>query len=374
MTEEDLKDVPLAAWHRGKGARMVPFAGHRLPLSYGDGILAEHHWTRTQASLFDVSHMGQFHLAGPGAAAWLERWCPGDFQGLQPGRMRYTLLLAEDGGILDDLMVMRLDDSLVLVVNAARRDADLAHLGARLTRGLSLTHLTERALLALQGPAAAGVVGRLGFMPDTPDTPPAPNLRFLAAGRYRWNGAPVVLTRSGYTGEDGFELSVPVELAQELAEALLSSPEVRPAGLGARDTLRLEAGLPLHGHDIGPDTEPVEAGLAFAISPRRRREGGFPGAQRILTVLKNGPARRRVGLRLDDRQPAREGAPILAEGEPVGRVTSGAFGPSVGSAIAMGYVCADRSEPGTRVKVEVRGRHLPATVVPLPFRPHRYVR
>jgi len=365
--------LPLDPLHRRLGARMVPFAGHLMPLHY-EGILAEHLWTRRHASLFDVSHMGQLALAGAGADAWLERLTPGDFVGLAPGRMRYSLLLGEDGGILDDIVVTRARDCLHLVVNAGRCAFDLAHLGARLSPGLSLVHLADRALLALQGPEAAGALGRLGLSPAGPETPAPEALRFMTAGAYRWDGVPVDVSRSGYTGEDGFEISLPADAAPAFAGALLAMPEVRPAGLGARDTLRLEAGLPLYGADLTPETDPVEAGLAFAISRRRRTEGGFPGAARILAALRSGPARRRVGLRLEGRQPARGGAAIHDGEAQVGVVTSGGYAPSLGAAVAMGYVEAARAEPGTELSIDARGRRLSAAVVPLPFHPKNHVR
>lgn len=371
--DADLKVLPLDSLHRRLGARMVPFAGHAMPLHYPEGVIAEHLWTRAHAGLFDVSHMGQLTLAGEGAAPWLETLCPGDFLGLRPGRMRYSLLLADDGGILDDLMVTNAGDRLELVVNGATRAADLAHMGARLAPGLELRHLADRALLALQGPEAAAALGRLGIA-AAPGGVPVEALKFMEAGAFTWRGVPLWVSRSGYTGEDGFELSVPAEAAEALAEALLARPEVKPVGLGARDSLRLEAGLPLYGHDLSPATEPVEAGLAFAISKRRKVEGGFPGAERILKALLDGPARRRVGLKPEGRQPVREGAAIHAGEAPVGVVTSGGYGPSVGGPVAMGYVASAHAADGTALEIEVRGRRLPARVVPLPFWQKSYAR
>lgn len=369
----DLARLPLDGLHRRLGARMVPFAGHAMPIQY-EGIVAEHRWTRAHAGLFDVSHMGQLVLAGDGAAAWLETLAPGDFLGLQPGRMRYSLLLAEDGGILDDLMVTNAGDYLALVVNGATRDADIAYMQARLPEGLALTHRADHALLALQGPEAVDVLAGLGVAPERPDGPAVAEMKFMSAGAFLWQGARLGISRSGYTGEDGFEISVPVSHAGALAEALLHDPRVRPIGLGARDSLRLEAGLPLYGHDLTSEIEPVEAGLAFAISKRRKAEGGFPGADRILKALLEGPARRRVGLRLEGRQPAREGATIHSGETKVGVVTSGGFGPSVGAPIAMAYVAADHAADGTALEIEVRGRRLPARVVPMPFHRKNYVR
>ncbi|WP_194743289.1 glycine cleavage system aminomethyltransferase GcvT [Thermaurantiacus tibetensis] len=368
-----LATLPLDALHRRLGARMVPFAGHAMPLHYAKGVIAEHLWTRAHAGLFDVSHMGQLTISGQGAAAWLERLCPGDILGLRPGRMRYSLLLAEDGGILDDLMVTNAGDHLALVVNGATRASDLAYMGARLAPGLELRHLADLALLALQGPEAATALGRLGIA-AAPGGVPVEALKFMEAGAFTWRGTPLWVSRSGYTGEDGFEISVPAEAAEALAEALLAMPEVKPVGLGARDSLRLEAGLPLYGHDLSPETEPVEAGLAFAISKRRKVEGGFPGAERILKALLDGPARRRVGLKPEGRQPVREGATIHAGDAAVGVVTSGGYGPSVGGPIAMGYVAAAHAADGTALEIEVRGRRLPARVVPLPFWQKSYAR
>ncbi len=365
--------LPLDALHRRLGARMVPFAGHAMPLHY-EGIVAEHRWTRLHASLFDVSHMGQLRLAGEGAAAFLETLAPGDFIGLRPGRMRYSLLLAEDGGILDDLMVTHMGDHLHLVVNGATKHADIAHIARHLPRGLELSHAETACLLALQGPEAAAALSALPLEPLVPGGPGVSGLRFLEAAPFLWEGARLVIHRSGYTGEDGFEITVPAGRATDLAEALLARPEVRPAGLGARDSLRLEAGLPLYGDDLSPETEPVEAGLAFAISKRRKMEGGFPGAGRILSILLEGPARRRVGLRLEGRQPARKGALILAGETPVGCVTSGGWSPTLEAAIAMGYVASGSAADHTPLAIEVRGRRLPAVVVPLPFVPHRTIR
>ncbi|MFN7177631.1 MAG: glycine cleavage system aminomethyltransferase GcvT, partial [Thermaurantiacus sp.] len=343
------------------------------PIQY-EGIVAEHRWTRARAGLFDVSHMGQLTVAGDGAADWLERIAPGDFLGLKPGRMRYSLLLADDGGILDDLMVTNAGDHFYLVVNGATRRADLAHMRARLPQGLELAELSNHALLALQGPAAVAVLDGMGLAPAGADGAAVAELKFMSAGPFLWRGIRLGISRSGYTGEDGFEISVPAAEAEAFAEALLAEPDVKPIGLGARDSLRLEAGLPLYGHDLSPEIDPVEAGLGFAISKRRKIEGGFPGAERILKALMDGPARKRVGLRLEGRQPAREGATIHAGDAQVGLVTSGGFGPSVEAPIAMGYVAATHSGDGTRLELDVRGRRLPATVVPMPFHQKNYVR
>jgi aminomethyltransferase len=346
---------------------MVPFAGYAMPLCYPSGILAEHRHTRAAAGLFDVSHMGQLRLAGADPAAALEALVAGDIRGLAPLRLRYTLLLDEQGGILDDLVATRRGDGLHLVVNAARQDADLADLQARLDPKAAVERLDDRALLALQGPAAAAVLSRLA--------PGIARLPFMTAAAATIAGSACLVTRSGYTGEDGFEISLPAAGAEALARRLLAEPEVAPIGLGARDSLRLEAGLCLWGRDIDATTTPVEAELGWTIGKRRRREGGFPGAAIILRQLAEGPARRRVGIRPDGPAPARDGAPIVdAVGREIGRVTSGGFGPSVGGPIAMGYVESAQAGPGTALALVVRGAARPARVAALPFVPHRYYR
>ncbi|SDE10751.1 glycine cleavage system aminomethyltransferase GcvT [Rhodospira trueperi] len=358
-----LRTVPLDALHRELGGRMVPFAGYAMPVQYPDGVLAEHAGTRNRAGLFDVSHMGQVRLTGPDPAAALERLVPGAIRALNPGRQRYTLLTTESGGILDDLMVANAGDHLFAVLNAARKDADLAHLRAHLPE-LAITVLDDHALIALQGPAAAAV-----FAPLAPDSA---DMRFMDARTMDVMGVPCFVARSGYTGEDGFEISVPAEAAERLVRALLEHADVAPAGLGARDSLRLEAGLCLYGADIDTTTTPVEADLAWTIGKARREVGDFPGAEVILAQLRDGPSRRRVGLRIDGRAPARAGAEIVDDsGAVVGRVTSGGFGPTMGGPIAMGYVPARLAEPGTRVNLRVRGKDLPARVATLPFTPPR---
>jgi aminomethyltransferase len=365
MSEDTLAKTPLYDLHRALGAKLVPFAGFAMPLHYPTGILAEHLATRRNATLFDVSHMGQIRIAGADAAAALETLAPGDLQALTPGDMRYTLFTDAAGGILDDLMATREERGLFLVVNAACAAADLAHLRTHL--GERVTPLADRALLALQGPAAAAALSRLA--------PAVAAMRFMTAAQAVLDGAPCIVSRSGYTGEDGFEISLPAESAERLARRLLAMPEVTPAGLGARDSLRLEAGLCLYGHDIDRSTTPVEAGLAWAIGKRRRREGDFPGASVILRQLAEGPPRKRVGLKPEGRAPAREGTPIVdAASVAIGRVTSGGFGPSVDGPIAMGYVAAAAAAPGTAVGLVVRDRPRPARVVPLPFVPQRYHR
>ena len=363
--------LPLDGWHRAQGARMVPFAGYAMPIHYPEGIIAEHEWTRHHAGLFDVSHMGQLTVSGRGAAEALEALLPADLHALKAGRMRYSLLLDDEGGILDDLIVTRGGDEdgalFALVVNGATKDDDIAHLRSRLPKGIELIHREDQALLALQGPAAAGVLEQV--FPGI-----GAEIGFMQATLRRLGQVDVGIGRSGYTGEDGFELSVPAAHAEMLAEQLAAHPEVKPIGLGARDSLRLEAGLPLYGHDLGLDTDPVSAGLAFAISKKRREVGGFPGAARIARLLEEGAPERLVGLALEGRMAAREGSSVMMGDTIVGRVTSGGFSPTLGHPIAMAYVEAAHAEQGTQLAAQVRGKLLPARVVPLPFVPHRYHR
>lgn len=365
--------LPLDAWHRAHGGRMVDFAGYWMPVQFR-GIIEEHLWTRSKAGLFDVSHMGQLEISGECAVAALEAVLPGDIAGLAPGRMRYSLLLDEQGGILDDLMVTNRGGTYYLVVNGAMKWDDIAHLRDALPDDITLNHLDEHGLLALQGPEAAAVLGRLGLEPAMADAPAVDGLTFMQAAPYLWQGRPLGISRSGYTGEDGFEISVRAEDIVALADALCADEAVMPVGLGARDSLRLEAGLPLYGHDLTPETGPVEAGLMFAINKRRRAEGGFPGAERILAELAAGPARKRIGLLLDGRLPAREGAPVLADGAQIGVVTSGGFSPTLERPIAMAMVDAAHAVPGATLDIEVRGRKLAASVTAMPFVPHKYHR
>lgn len=369
----DLKTLPLDGLHQRLGARMVPFAGYSMPVQY-EGVMSEHLHTRAQAGLFDVSHMGQLTLEGDGAAEWLETLAPGDFTGLQPGHMRYSLLLADDGGVLDDLMVTNTGKRLYLVVNGATKHDDVVYMRARLPGHLSLVHHEDLALLALQGPRAVDVLQRLGVAPEFPGIPAIDAMKFMTAGPYLWGKVRLGISRSGYTGEDGYEISLDSADAEAFAQALLADPDVKPIGLGARDSLRLEAGLPLYGHDLTPDITPVEAGLSFAISKRRRTEGGFPGAPRLLGQLRDGPARRRVGIRPEGRQPVREGAAIFADGRQVGEITSGGFGPSAGAPVAMGYVESAFAADDTPLELEVRGKRLPARVAPMPFHQKSYHR
>ena len=357
---------------------MMTFAGYTMPVQYdpdGDlasrcrgGVLAEHLHTRTHAGLFDVSHMGQATLTGANVATALETLVPGDIAGLKPGRQRYTLLTNEAGGIIDDLMVARLDaDRLFLVVNASRKDVDFPHLAANLPDHLTLTPHDDRALLALQGPEAAAVMSRL--------SPDAAALPFMAIAAVNLDGIDCLVSRSGYTGEDGFEISIPAVDAEALVDRLISQPEVAPIGLGARDSLRLEAGLCLWGNDIDELTSPVEAGLTWVIGKRRKMNWDFPGGGVMRDQLDNGVPRRRVGIRPDGRAPARAQTTIVADdGTEAGTITSGGFGPSVNGPIAMGYVRKDLTADGTRLNLIVRGKTIPATVVPLPFAPHRYLR
>jgi aminomethyltransferase len=369
-----LRRTPLHDLHVELGARMVPFAGYSMPVQY-EGILAEHRWTRDGAGLFDVSHMGQRFLFGPDhdtTAAALEALTPGDFRSLKLGAMRYTLLLNDEGGIIDDLMVTRSvseadDGGLMVVFNASRKEIDDSHIAQRLPGAVALHPMEDRALLALQGPKAGEVIAR--------HCPKAAGLVFMTATSAEFDGIDCHVSRSGYTGEDGFEISVAAKQVETVARALLAEPEVRPIGLGARDSLRLEAGLPLYGHDLDETTSPVEAGLGFAIARSRRSEGAFPGAGRILKELAEGPSRKRVGIRPKGRAPVREGVDLTGPGGTrIGRVTSGGFGPTVNAPVAMGYVASPSAEPGTDIMVSGRRGEEPAEIVPLPFVPHRYVR
>lgn len=357
---------------------MVPFAGYAMPVQYDltgelaarcrGGVLAEHLHTRAGAGLFDVSHMGQAMLTGTAVAAALETVVPGDIVGLKIGRQRYTLLTNEVGGIIDDLMVAHLDEkTLFLVVNASRKDIDFCHLAASLPGSVTISPVEDRALLALQGPQASVVMGRLA--------PEAGALPFMGIASFRLMGINCFVSRSGYTGEDGFEISIPAGNAEQIADALISHPEVVPIGLGARDSLRLEAGLCLYGNDIDELTSPIEAGLTWVIGKRRKLNWDFPGGMVMRDQLDNGVARHRVGIRPDGRTPARAQTTIMADdGTEAGIITSGGFGPSVNGPVAMGYVRKDLAADGSKLNLIVRGKPVPATVVPLPFVPHRYTR
>jgi aminomethyltransferase len=363
---ETLDRLPLDSWHRAHGARMVPFAGYEMPVQY-EGIIAEHLWTRENAGLFDVSHMGQLLVHGHGVDAALETLMPGDFRSALDMKPKYSLLLDEEGGIVDDLMATRRGEDFYVVVNGATKQGDIAYMERRLPDDVVIDHMKEQALLALQGPRAAEVLD--GIIAGVSE------LAFMQGGPFNWRGRNLWISRSGYTGEDGFEISVPAIAASDLADAILANELAKPIGLGARDSLRLEAGLPLYGHDLDLKTTPVMAGLTFAINKRRRAEGGFPGAMRILAELDNGPVERRVGFDIEGRQPVREGALVLdGEGNEVGKITSGGFSPSLQRPIAMGYVAAPFAEPGTALKLEQRGKLFDARVAPMPFVPHRYHR
>ncbi|WP_294273535.1 glycine cleavage system aminomethyltransferase GcvT [uncultured Sphingomonas sp.] len=372
--QDIIQTLPLDAWHRARGGRMVPFAGYEMPVQY-EGIMAEHLWTRESAGLFDVSHMGQVVFTGENGLGpvitALEKVLPGDITGLGSAKNRYSLLLNEEGGILDDLMVTKrtLDgaEELYMVVNGATKYDDIAYLLDFIPDDATLNLLDEQALLALQGPKAVDALSRI--------VPGVEALVFMTAADFTWNDVPLWISRSGYTGEDGYEISIPAEHAAAFADRLCEQAEVKPIGLGARDSLRLEAGLPLYGHDLDPETTPVMADLGFALAKKRREAADFLGAKRILAERENGPAVKRVGLTVAGRQPVREGASVVAEdGAVIGRVTSGGFAPSMGAPIAMAYVPTELAAPGTTVKLLQRGKTHDATVTGMPFVPHRYVR
>jgi len=368
---QSLARTALYDLHLELGAKMVPFAGYNMPVQYPSGVLKEHAHTRTQAGLFDVSHMGQVRLMGPGAAAALESLVPVDVIDLGVHCQRYAVFTNEHGGVLDDLMVANSGDHLFLVVNAACKEQDIAHLRKHLANRCDIVELTDRSLLALQGPAAAAVMARLA--------PQTAHMVFMQTGSVMLAGVECMISRSGYTGEDGFEISVPNEQTEALARILLAQPEVAPIGLGARDSLRLEAGLCLYGHDMDGNTTPVEASLAWALSKVRRadgaRAGGYPGADIIARQLVEGVARKRVGLLVKDRMPVRENAELVdATGQPIGKVTSGGFGPTLGAPIAMGYVDIAYTKLGTALSAVVRGKPVPVEVVKTPFVPQRYFR
>ena len=365
-----MKKTPLDALHRELGAKMVPFAGYEMPLNYPRGIIHEHAHTRNAAGLFDISHMGQIRIIGEDVAAELQALVPSLLVDLPVHRQRYTVFTHSNSGILDDLMITNGGNHLFLVVNAARKNDDLAHLRTHLTDRCQITELSEQALLALQGPKAVTVMARLA--PGTATMP------FLSARVVEIDAIECFVTRSGYTGEDGFELSVPARQVERMAQLLLSQPEVEAAGLGARDSLRLEAGLCLYGHDIDETTTPVEAGLGWVVAPAYRKgvqPAQFPGAEIILEQIRKGAARRRVGLRPGGRAPVRAGATLLnRQDEVIGRVTSGGFGPTVNAPIAMGYVDAEYAVEGSGLITQLRSRAYPVLVVSLPFVKHRYYR
>ena len=364
-----LKRTPLYDLHRELGARLVPFAGYEMPVQYPTGILAEHTQTRTSCGLFDVSHMGQVRLtakAGHSAAKALETLVPGDIAGLQPGQQRYTQFTNDQGGILDDLMATSTGDHLLVVINAACKDADLAHMQKHLSGMCEVEPMFSRGLLALQGPQASAVLSRLA--------PQVATMKFMTGAYVVIDGARCYVTRSGYTGGDGYEISTPADQTDAIARKLLANPEVKPIGLGARDSLRLEAGLCLYGHDIDTTTTPVEAVLLWSVGKERRVQGGFPGASVIQKQIAEGSTRKRVGLLPEGKAIAREGAEIVIGGKVVGTVTSGGFAPTLGRAIAMGYVERAQSANGTKVDLMVRGKPVPAEIVPMPFVKHAYYR
>ena len=371
LLQTPLLQTPLHALHLELGARMMPFAGYAMPVQYPDGILAEHRWCRDSAGLFDVSHMGQLQLRGPAAAAALESLLPQDVVDLAAGKQRYGFFTNSQGGLLDDLMITRRADHLFLIVNAGCKANDTRHLITHIGHRCSIVPLPDLALLALQGPHAVRVLARLN--------PAVATMAFMTGADVVLAGIDCFVTRSGYTGEDGFEISLPGAQAEALARTLLAAPEVRPVGLGARDTLRLEAGLCLYGHDIDARTTPVEAGLTWAIQKVRRpggaRAGHYPGADVIEGQLVSGPAVKRVGLIGLEKVPVREGSLIVdALGHPLGRVTSGTLGPTVFAPVAMAYLAANHAGLLHEVYAEVRGKRQPMRVTPLPFTPHRYRR
>ena len=368
MSDETLKTTPLNAAHIAAGARMVPFAGYSMPVQYKDGVLKEHLWTRENAGLFDVSHMGQARLRGVSPLSAFEEVTPGDFIGLKPGKQRYSVLLNKKGGIIDDLMAARPDDDgLFVVVNGACKDNDFKVIDDELAGQVRIERLEDRALLALQGPKAAEVLAQ--------HAPEAASMVFMDARAMSAFGTDAIVSRSGYTGEDGYEISIPASEAERVWNTLLADERVKPIGLGARDSLRLEAGLPLYGHDVDETVSPIEADLAFSISKKRRDARDFPGAARIAKELAEGASRKRVGLVVLEGAPAREGAEIADEaGNVIGVVTSGGFSPSMGKPIAMGFVPPAYAAAGSKLKVIVRGKAQTAEVTAMPFVPHRYVR
>ncbi len=371
MSATELLKTPLYALHLELGAKMVPFAGYDMPVNYPGGIIAEHRQCRESAALFDVSHMGQLRIAGDDAAAALESLVPVDVVDLAPSKQRYALFTNSNGGILDDLMITRRERDFLVIVNAACKDADTRHLMTNIGHRCTIIPMPDQALLALQGPKAVAALSRLNAG--------VANLTFMTGGHFELADIECFVTRSGYTGEDGFEISVPSESAEELARVLLAQPEVKPAGLGARDTLRLEAGLCLYGHDINTTTTPVEAGLTWAIQKVRRpggaRAGGYPGASAIQSQLASGAIVKRVGLLGLERVPVREGAKIVdSHGHALGHVTSGTLSPTVNQPIAMAYLAANHALPSHEVYAEVRGKRQPMRVAPMPFAPHRYFR
>jgi len=362
----DLKKLPLNQWHIDHDARMVPFAGYSMPVQY-EGVMAEHLWTRENAGLFDVSHMGQLRFTGEDRVQALEAFVPGAMATLKTGKMRYSLLLAEDGGILDDLMITNVGDALSMVVNGATKFDDIAYIRDHLPDDVQMTHLQDHALLALQGPKAADALCQL--------VPAVADLFFMEYGRFEWQGITLDISRSGYTGEDGFEISIAADEVNKLADALATLDAVKPIGLGARDSLRLEAGLPLYGHDLNPEILPVEANLNFALHKSRRERADYAGAAQVLAQYPDKSDILRVGLFVEGRQPVREGARVIDDaGRDIGRVTSGGFSPSLQRPIAMAYVPRAAAAAGTDIMVEQRGKTIACRVTDMPFVPHQYHR
>jgi len=368
----NLLKTPLYNLHEELGGKMVPFAGYLMPVQYPLGVMGEHKHTRAAAGLFDVSHMGQVVICGPDADHWIESLVPGNIIDLKENHIRYSMFTNERGGIMDDLMITKRQDDLFLVVNAACKAADIAHMRAHLPDGFTLTELNDRALVALQGPKAAAVLARFAQNSDIR----ADEMDFMTYAEVTICGADCYISRSGYTGEDGHEISIPAHKAEDVCRALLAEDEVEAIGLGARDSLRLEAGLCLYGHDLTEETTPVEAALLWSIGKRRRAEGGFPGDKIILDqIIHKNYAQKRVGILPDGRAPAREGTEILnKDGAQIGTITSGGFGPTFGGPVAMGYVKTEYATPETEVFLSVRGKSLPAHVAKTPFVPQRYYR
>lgn len=368
VENNDLLKTPLYSLHESLGGKMVPFAGYLMPVQYPLGVMGEHNHTREKAGLFDVSHMGQVVISGENADEWLETLVPGNIIDLKQDRIRYTMFTDDNGGILDDLMITRRENDIFMVVNAGCKDEDIAHMRKSLPDHLELTELTDRALVALQGPMAAEVIARFANGADQMD--------FMSYAEVEICGAKCFISRCGYTGEDGHEISIPAGKAKEVCKVLLAEPEVEAIGLGARDSLRLEAGLCLYGHDITTKTTPIEGTLEWSIGKRRREEGGFPGADKILSQLKSGDiTRKRVGILPTGRAPAREGTEILnAQGTVIGVITSGGFGPTFGGPVAMGYVDLKYSAAQTPIFLQVRKKKLEAKVANMPFVPHKYYR
>lgn len=367
MSDTTTKQTALHGLHTSLGAKMVPFAGYDMPVQYPMGVLKEHQHCRAAAGLFDVSHMGQVILHGDDAAAALETIVPGDILGLEPGQMRYTQFTNEKGGILDDLMVTRGEGHVMVVVNAGCKDADIAHMREHIGDRCEIEYFEDKPLVALQGPKAAEVLAR--FDPD------CATMAFMSGRAATIEGAECFVTRSGYTGEDGYEISIPADVAEGIVKKLLDAEEVEPIGLGARDSLRLEAGLCLYGHDIDETTTPIEAALLWSIGKRRREDGGFPGAEIVQKQIADGVSRKRVGILPDGRAPAREGTEIQdADGNTIGEITSGGFGPTFGGPVAMGYVAIEHAKAETPVTLIVRGKPLAAKVAKTPFVPQNYYR